>query len=390
MLLKNFSHVLIGSLKSALILLFSILASNRIEAQEIYQVVEGNRVELTSIVIDGPFELGLADRFQDYMENFHPDAPIIIFNSPGGNLYEGLKLGALIRSYGIDTGIGVAKPNDGYEKDVGTGLEFRYNLHIDENDGICASACAYAFLGGKFRSIPNDISLGFHQFYRNLNSNDFIDTMDGYQSGSSEAQSTSALIVEYLVMLEDIDPRLLRIASNTPPEEIYWISKLEATEFGIINEVGWSDFWLEPYKNGVVAASRRNDAVSGYENLYAYNILGQATFFCRYRKAYFMLSTPHQVKVSEEWSTASWNFFTNTDSNIPTFFDTSFRTRGSSDGGWIDMEIPPYIIDLIKVTNSFSVYFELPRYQGGDQFFDAELTEMDRSIIAYSLQNCIE
>ncbi len=70
---------------------------------------------------------------------------IVVFNSSGGELNEGLNIGWFLKRHKIGTAV---MPN-----------------------GICASSCALAFLGGrdkygrKFYILPNDAKLGYHKFY---------------------------------------------------------------------------------------------------------------------------------------------------------------------------------------------------------------------------------
>lgn len=70
---------------------------------------------------------------------------IVVFNSAGGELNEGLRIGEFLRSHRIGSAV--------------------------RNNGICASSCALAFLGGrdkhnrKFMVLPDNAKLGFHSFY---------------------------------------------------------------------------------------------------------------------------------------------------------------------------------------------------------------------------------
>ncbi len=70
---------------------------------------------------------------------------IVVFNSAGGELNEGLRIGQFLTKYKIGSAV--------------------------KRNGICASSCALAFLGGrdkynrKFMILPNSAKLGFHSFY---------------------------------------------------------------------------------------------------------------------------------------------------------------------------------------------------------------------------------
>ena len=78
---------------------------------------------VTAILASGPIEDGDVER----LERFIATAPIrattaIYLASPGGSLYEGMRLGLLFKEHRIKT--------------------------VVEGDEVCASACALAFLGG--------------------------------------------------------------------------------------------------------------------------------------------------------------------------------------------------------------------------------------------------
>jgi hypothetical protein len=69
-------------------------------------------------------------------------------HSPGGDLVAALELGQLIREAGLSTYVGRSIPLEGL-MDV-----------YDYNRPVCASACAYAFLGGVTRSFGVDAVFG--------------------------------------------------------------------------------------------------------------------------------------------------------------------------------------------------------------------------------------
>jgi hypothetical protein len=70
---------------------------------------------------------------------------IVVFNSNGGELQEGLNIGKFLK-----------------DKHIGSAVR---------KNGVCASSCALAFLGGrsknntKLRILPHSSKLGFHSFY---------------------------------------------------------------------------------------------------------------------------------------------------------------------------------------------------------------------------------
>jgi len=82
---------------------------------------------------------------REYNKLPHNKQTIVVFNSSGGELNEGLKIGRFLKQNGIGTYV--------------------------RNNGICASSCAMAFLGGRSKSgsklmiLPSNALLGYHSFY---------------------------------------------------------------------------------------------------------------------------------------------------------------------------------------------------------------------------------
>jgi hypothetical protein len=68
-------------------------------------------------------------------------------DSPGGNLYAGLELGASFRRNNWNTVVGLEYPVNG-----------------TTTVAVCASACVYAFVGGVRRVVMRDNVLAVHQF----------------------------------------------------------------------------------------------------------------------------------------------------------------------------------------------------------------------------------
>jgi hypothetical protein len=171
------------------------------------------------------------------------------FNSPGGNLIGGIKLGELIRKQGMSTEVGGSIP-----------LDSARNWPHERTKGDCVSACAFAYLGGveRFFDEKEGNRVGIHQFYdlsaladpsaKLFNAIDF-----------STQQLLSALIVEY-VMRMGVDPHLVIIAANTLPTDMHYLSHQEAEEL----KVAWSPETFDPWtielrNDGVVAFSKTAD-----------------------------------------------------------------------------------------------------------------------------------
>ena len=92
--------------------------------------------------------------FERFLSSEKSGGGPIRFHSPGGSLFAALELGEAIRKRGFDTEVG------------------RTN-NSDKVPGVCASACAYAFMGGVGRYLEEGAKLGVHRFYNKAAIDDY-------------------------------------------------------------------------------------------------------------------------------------------------------------------------------------------------------------------------
>lgn len=157
----------------------------------------------------GEIDEGATARFLEFLSTNSIDDAIVLFDSPGGSLSEGIQLGEAIRERGFDTGVG------SYGADGGRKFE-----------GTCASACTYAFVGGDYRFFNGGRErLGIHQFYK-----------DGEnQADLGDAQVLSAILMDHLRRM-DIDSRAFVLASSARGDSMRWLSIDEARLLNISND----------------------------------------------------------------------------------------------------------------------------------------------------------
>jgi hypothetical protein len=107
---------------------------------------EGNAAQMTSqrsdrgtkfLLIAGPIVSGDAAKFKRTIAAETPS--IVVFDSPGGALVEGLEIGEMISARKMDT--------------------------LVPEKTMCASACALAWLGGGKRFLDPTARIGFHAAY---------------------------------------------------------------------------------------------------------------------------------------------------------------------------------------------------------------------------------
>jgi hypothetical protein len=182
---------------------------------------------------------------------------LILLNSTGGNLQAGLELGELIRNSGSSTSVGRTFPMD---PKISQGMNYQ-----DNDSGICASACAYTFMGGTERTIPENSKLGVHQFF----SKDFKNIDTGL---------TQQLVAQVLLftLRMGINPNVTVIASGTDSQSIYWFSQNDLLSYHLVTDTIGVDPWhLEPYGRGLVLSTQEHFGTARTERTVS------ITLFCR-------------------------------------------------------------------------------------------------------------
>jgi hypothetical protein len=180
-----------------------------------------------------------ARKFKVFFESREFKPSIIRLHSPGGSLSGGIEQGEAIRALKLSTEVGS-------------------NLGGDRSPGLCASACAYAFLGGIGRTFEKDSKLGFHQFF---DEKTLSEPTAKLFSGKDldESQRIMAAIVLYVTKL-GVDPRLVAVAANTSPTDVRWFNEDDARALKVIYEPRAYNSWrVEPYKSGAIAITETMD-----------------------------------------------------------------------------------------------------------------------------------
>lgn len=142
-----------------------------------------------------------------------PPSPTVSLDSPGGNMFAGIKLGQAIRRLAFDTEI------------------------LDRQ--TCASACALAFLGGAERSLDTNGRFGVHQFSSAIGN-----------VGDSLTQATIVAVASYIESM-GVDRKLLDVASLIPPASIYWLTDEQRQQLRVDNsQTIYSDWILDSDQAG--------------------------------------------------------------------------------------------------------------------------------------------
>ncbi len=202
------------------------------------------------ILADGLIERNTPQKFASFISREVPNADKlwsglrICFNSQGGDLMASLELGRIIRRLALDTCL---RPT--YERII--------TVWKDETfvkDVVCASACAFAFLGGVNRSIEPGSRYGIHQFYGQKGN-----------LGDGITQVTIVLLATYIEQM-GADRVLLDAASVVPSKHIYWLPIDDLRRLSVDNTTATISRWqLSPLPDGAVVAST-HQVTHGYRN----------------------------------------------------------------------------------------------------------------------------
>lgn len=162
----------------------------------------------TTVYATGVFDQNTATQFRALLDE-HPFAPgtTIVFDSPGGSLFDAMEVGEIIRERRFHTSV--------------------FGRSADHSGGICASACSYAFLGGTRRTVGETARFGLHQFSGTPPRGDAV----------SQAQTVVSIVSTY-VRLMGASQEIVEVASRIPPNEIEWLSVSDMRRMGVITSAG--------------------------------------------------------------------------------------------------------------------------------------------------------
>lgn len=149
------------------------------------------------LTIEGSIESGISRAVRDLLQS-HPLISQVNLASPGGNVYEGRALAKLFREHQLDT----------------------------RTEGICASACTTAYVGGKVRSVSADAALGFHQY--RLDADYGIITVDIQKEQERDAE---------LFRLAGVRADFIRTLFEKSPVDMWWPTLAELRRAHMIHEI---------------------------------------------------------------------------------------------------------------------------------------------------------
>lgn len=210
--------------------------------------IGGNTVGSEWIAAEGEISDDTVEDLSSYLKKEYsfdknPVAWDIRLNSPGGSLIGGVKLGEWIRNHGFGSEVGTSIPGG--------------PSWWQRSPGTCASACAFAFIGGVARyADPGQV--GVHQFFNQVSLRDPSAKMFNAIDLSAQ-QLVSALLIDYAYRM-GVDPRFVSIAASTSPGDMHFLDAQELDDLKVRwNPKEFEPWAIEPSGRGVIAFTKTRD-----------------------------------------------------------------------------------------------------------------------------------
>ena len=201
-------------------------------------------------VLEGTIEQGDAEKLRRFISLDH--TPVELFlASPGGDLSEAMKIGALVRKLKMITVVPENYPGiDFIEK-----IAEHHGLKNYRDNYICASACFFVFVAGVYRDSEfvgmKEPLIGIHKPY--LSSEDQM-TLDSDQAIKS-ARDTKNIVGKYLLEM-GVSHKYEDEMFSIPKTDVRWISHDEFnTDFkGVIPQL---KDWVDARCNKLTSAENK-------------------------------------------------------------------------------------------------------------------------------------
>jgi hypothetical protein len=172
------------------------------------------------VFLEGDIEPGDAERVRKAFAANHFETGSVFVNSKGGSVVEAIEIGRFIRKEYLNTFLG---GSDRWSKP------------------ICLSACAFIYMGGKFRSYNKDGVFGVHRFRSTIKD----------EKGIDHAQMIDSLIVAYLSEM-GIRPEFMSQSARAASDEMNILSEETLKKLDIVNNGSLPPSWTLATHDGVI------------------------------------------------------------------------------------------------------------------------------------------
>jgi len=315
-------------------------------------------------IAEGRLDDGAPERFEAFIDAAEATYQVLL-SSNGGSLEAGERLGRAIRARGLGT---LVADRNWLSSATGAG-----------SGADCLSACAYAFLGGTTRSVPEGNRIGFHQFA--LTAGARLPPGVRIEGLLSDSNQAAAELVSYIVEM-DVDARLFALASEKAGGDMYFPGPSELEEYDVVTPAGFDHFRLEPYDKGIIAVSERMDS-TGYRDLVT------ALFaYCSDSVPQLMLTAAGENGISEQMDMLGAGIRLQ-EAEFPVGRERIATWSEATGSGHIRFELTPEEAGLALQTSALEAYFDATGAEGGTYLAKVEMSDMDRKMLEAAFRLCI-
>lgn len=209
----------------------------------------------TWIGAEGTFDPDSAKRLADFLTVPGRTRLPIYFHSPGGELQPSLAIGHLLREKRMTAGIGQTVPDGCRETpraDAACRTLMRSSRELPSRlkfaTAVCASGCAYALIGASTRLIAPGAKFGVHSNRVLPRPGHLEDVRRAGAAARQAAESQSYDLLRHYVTVAGVDPALIDLATQTPHDRVYWLSREELERFGLVYGDFFETRWLRHAK----------------------------------------------------------------------------------------------------------------------------------------------
>jgi hypothetical protein len=217
------------------------------------------------IVAEGQIVPNTATKFKRLLAKLGDRKPPIVMRSPGGDVTAALELGRLIRKNGLSIAVGGTRARDCGVDDplCAAGREADGSIRgaTYSSDGVCFSACPFAFAGGVRRVASPFTYLGVHQItttydevrvkyrteYQVVNgrrrvvaSREVGRKIVGQHTTTKLSKTMRKKLLAYFKSM-GVEPAILDMSMSASPRSIYLIPEIEAAAIHLTTEFASAD-----------------------------------------------------------------------------------------------------------------------------------------------------
>ena len=202
------------------------------------------------IAAEGTLTPGTAQRLEDFLAAPSRQSLPVFFHSRGGNGYEAVQIGQILRKHRMTAAIGrtfaercrvFSTKDEACQQLISSGGDVKARL--SPREGQCHSACVYAFTGASSRRVPSGAVLGVHA--ARIDPKILKQRMQSSPNAPAPVPADANGAFQLHLSSMGVDPRLAETASKVDTRRIYILSRDEIARFGIETGGPYESQWFQ-------------------------------------------------------------------------------------------------------------------------------------------------